>query len=47
MIAEHDKPLILVVDDVEEQRYTATRVLRGKGFEVIEAASGEEALKKA
>ena len=40
-------PLILVVDDVEDNRYTLTRRLRREGFErLIEAANGREALEK-
>jgi len=36
---------ILNVDDNEAGRYSVTRVLRQAGFEVMEAATGEEALK--
>jgi two-component system NtrC family sensor kinase len=39
-------PTILLVDDTDPQRYALGRVLRGGGYEVIEAASGEEALEK-
>ncbi len=40
-------PLILVVDDVEDNRYTLTRRLRREGFErLVEAANGREALEK-
>lgn len=40
-------PLILVVDDIEDNRYTLTRRLRHEGFErIIEAANGREALDK-
>ena len=35
---------VLVVDDTEANRYTTARWLRGAGFEVLEAATGEEAL---
>jgi signal transduction histidine kinase len=36
---------ILNVDDYEAARYARSRVLRQAGFEVLEAASGEEALR--
>ena len=35
---------VLVVDDTEAQLYAVARALRGDGFEVVEARSGEEAL---
>ncbi len=35
---------ILLVDDTDAQRYALGRVLRGGGYEVVEAASAEEAL---
>ncbi len=38
---------ILVVDDKEASRYTVARLLRKQGYEVREAASGEEALRLA
>jgi DNA-binding response OmpR family regulator len=38
------KNLILVVDDSEANRYAKSRILRQAGFEVKEAAAGEEAL---
>src|SRR5262249_23498116 len=37
---------ILVVDDDDSGRYASGRVLRRAGYEVIEAASGEEALRR-
>ncbi len=37
--------LILVVDDNELGRYTKTRILREAGYEVIEAVTGEDALR--
>ena len=36
--------LVLNVDDYGPGRYVRTKVLRQAGFEVLEAASGEEAL---
>lgn len=39
-----DDGLILNVDDTEAARYAKTRVLQRAGFDVIEAASGAEAL---
>ena len=41
------KPRILNVDDDEGSRYAVTRVLELAGFEVGEAANGEEALRMA
>lgn len=38
------KPVILVVDDNPATRYSTTRVLKGADFEIVEAASGAEAL---
>jgi len=38
---------ILVVDDNPPTRYSTSRVLRSAGFEVVEAATGREALLKA
>jgi PAS domain S-box-containing protein len=46
MVAERNKPRILLVDDIEAARYATARVLRANGFDVLEAASGEEALEK-
>src|SRR4051794_38907719 len=37
-------PRILVVDDSAPARYVVSRTLRKNGFEVIEAATGENAL---
>ena len=39
--------LILNVDDTDAARYAKTRILSRAGFEVIEAASGVEALQRA
>ena len=36
--------LILVVDDHEVGRYAKVRILRSAGYDVVEAATGEEAL---
>lgn len=38
---------ILVVDDNEAERYYVARVLRKAGFEIAEAGTGEEALRRA
>jgi PAS domain S-box-containing protein len=35
---------VLFVDDTDAQRYALSRVLRGAGFDVIEAATGRQAL---
>jgi signal transduction histidine kinase len=42
-----EQPLILVVDDSEQGRYVAVRILSNAGFRVIEAATGLEALELA
>jgi len=39
------KTTILNVDDDEASRYAVSRILKQAGFEVLEAASGEEALR--
>ncbi|HYX02592.1 MAG TPA: adenylate/guanylate cyclase domain-containing protein [Reyranella sp.] len=40
-------PVILVVDDIEDNRFTLTRRLRHEGFEhIVEAANGREALER-
>jgi PAS domain S-box-containing protein len=45
-VISHETPSrILVVDDDPPARYALSRTLRKHGFEVIEAASGEEALR--
>ena len=41
------KPLILVVDDTDASRYIAARVLRAAQMDVVEAATGEAALRLA
>lgn len=38
---------ILVVDDREENRYIVSRTLKGAGYSVVEARTGQEALEKA
>jgi signal transduction histidine kinase/BarA-like signal transduction histidine kinase len=38
------QPLILVIDDLEQGRYAAVRILRAAGFATIEAANGEDGL---
>lgn len=43
----HADELILNVDDSDGARYAKTRILSRAGFQVIEAASGEEALTRA
>jgi CheY-like chemotaxis protein len=40
-------PRILNVDDVEEHRYSMSRLLARAGFEVSEAASGTDAIRQA
>jgi len=39
-------PVILVVDDREENRYICSRMLRNAGYSVVEACTGREALEK-
>jgi PAS domain S-box-containing protein len=40
------KPLVLVVDDTDASRYISARVLRNAQMEVIEASTGQAALKQ-
>ncbi|SFU59024.1 ATP-binding response regulator [Pseudoduganella namucuonensis] len=47
MTARSEDPLILNVDDTEAARYAKSRILQRAGFNVIEAASGAEALLRA
>ena len=42
-----EKPLILIADDETDIRDVVKMKLEASGFEVVEAADGEEALKKA
>jgi DNA-binding response OmpR family regulator len=44
-MAQPSKITILNVDDNEAGRYAVSRILKQAGFEVLEAASGEEALR--
>ncbi len=44
---EHSDPLILIVDDNEQNAKLARDVLRAAGFRTIDAASGGEALRRA
>jgi PAS domain S-box-containing protein len=46
-MADNRSRTILVVDDNPPTRYSTGRVLRAAGFEVIEAATGQEAVAKA
>jgi PAS domain S-box-containing protein len=41
------KPIVLIVDDNEQKRYVLARHLKQAGFEIWEAASGEEAIRLA
>ena len=38
---------ILIVEDNEDNRELAVKVLRNKGFETVEAVDGEQAIEKA
>jgi signal transduction histidine kinase len=40
-----ERELLLVVDDTETARYTKARVLRAAGFDVLEAATGQDGLR--
>ncbi|MEM7790885.1 MAG: sigma-54 dependent transcriptional regulator [Verrucomicrobiota bacterium] len=40
-------PIVLVIDDDDDLRYSLKRVLSGRKYQVIEAASGEEGIKMA
>ncbi|MGJ8652823.1 MAG: sigma-54-dependent transcriptional regulator [Opitutaceae bacterium] len=44
MANEDKEPTILIIDDDDDLRYSLKRVLSGKNYHVIEAASGEEGL---
>jgi signal transduction histidine kinase len=43
---EVDRPLILNVNDHDQTRYLVSRILEPRGYRVVEAANGEEALRK-
>ena len=40
------RPRVLVVDDLEDNRIVLGRRLARRGYDVVEAASGEEALER-
>lgn len=44
MISDNKKPTILIIDDDSEIRYSLDRVLSRAGYQIIEAASGEEGI---
>ena len=46
MTQRTDKMHILVIDDDAEIRYSLSRVLSARQYQVIEAASGEEGIAK-
>jgi CheY-like chemotaxis protein len=46
-VGSTDQNVILNVDDNEAGRYVTTKILRKAGYEVVEAASGAEALAQA
>jgi CheY-like chemotaxis protein len=45
--AKHDKPLVLVVDDFEDNRAMYAEYLLYSGYAVEQAANGEEAIERA
>lgn len=45
-MSEEPKAVILNVDDDEASRYAVSRILKQAGYEVIEAATGQEALRQ-
>ncbi|NQY33111.1 MAG: sigma-54-dependent Fis family transcriptional regulator [Coraliomargarita sp.] len=47
MVNSNSSPTVLVIDDDDDLRYSLKRVLSGRNYNVIEAASGEEGLKMA
>ncbi|MGB0416774.1 MAG: sigma-54-dependent transcriptional regulator [Coraliomargarita sp.] len=47
MVNSNSSPTVLVIDDDDDLRYSLKRVLSGRQYNVIEAASGEEGLKMA
>ena len=44
---ENVRATILVVDDLEENRYVVSRILRQAGYATVEGRTGKEALEKA
>ena len=44
---EHQRPVVLTVDDTEPHLYSLSRMLARAGFEVTQASTGTEAVKKA
>jgi CheY-like chemotaxis protein len=47
MNVEHDRPLVLVVDDYDEHRLALRLFLERRGCRVVEAVDGDEAAKAA
>ena len=47
MVTTDTLPTVLVIDDDDDLRYSLKRVLSGRNYHVIEAASGEEGLQMA
>ncbi|MBL4576669.1 MAG: sigma-54-dependent Fis family transcriptional regulator [Opitutaceae bacterium] len=43
-LIDNEKPTILIIDDDSEIRYSLDRVLSRAGYQIIEAASGEEGI---
>jgi CheY-like chemotaxis protein len=43
---DDDRPVVLLVEDEEAQRWLFSTALREQGFEVIEASEGDEAIRK-
>ena len=44
MDSKENRPTVLVIDDDDDLRYSLKRVLSGRGYEVVEANSGEAGL---
>lgn len=47
MATVDNAPIILIIDDDDDLRYSLKRVLSGRNYEVLEAASGEEGIEMA
>jgi two-component system nitrogen regulation response regulator GlnG len=47
MASADNAPIILIIDDDDDLRYSLKRVFSGRDYQVIEAASGEEGLEMA